>query len=226
MFSSGASEVRERPDTVGWRSVATAIHSMRQLPMPMLLTVVSSDCEPLWVDFSTGRYYWERPLVAMPERPAGVTVYSQPIEPGNPPYPWVSWRSMDPLLWQIGRFAFGTDRATWMRPGDRYALQRWPNLTEIPHTADEIRMIATLANGYLTAGELALLSATDEPTAQRVLNMLSLMGAVKPAAGPLAPPAIVARVQAQPRPAQPATASAPTSFGFFSRLRERLTGGR
>lgn len=87
-------------------------------------------------------------------------------------------------------------------------------------------MIATLANGYLTAGELALLSATDEPTAQRVLNMLSLMGAVKPAAGPLAPPAIVARVQAQPRPAQPATASAPTSFGFFSRLRERLTGGR
>ncbi len=57
MFAGGASEVRERPDTVGWRSVATAIHSLRQLPMPMLLTVVSSDCEPLWIDFSTGRYY-------------------------------------------------------------------------------------------------------------------------------------------------------------------------
>jgi len=224
MFAGGTSEVRERPDTVGWRSVATAMHSMRQLPMPMLLTVVMQDCEPLWVDFSTSRYYWERSLLAMPEMPGGVTVYSQPLEVGNPPYPWVPWRAMDPLLWQIGRFAFGGERATWMRPGDRYALQRWPNLTEIPHTADEIRMIATLANGYLTAQELALLTGQDEPTAQQVLNRLSLMGAVKPAAGPLAPPSIVTQAQGQPQ--RLALESTPaSSFGLFNRLRDRL-GGR
>ncbi len=223
MFAGGASEVRDRPETVGWKSVATAIHSMRQLPMPMLLTVVSTDTQPLWIDFSTGRYFWELPLTSMPAQPGGVTIYSQPIEPGSPPYPWVAWRAMDPLLWQIGRYAFGSDRATWMKPGERYALQRWPNLTEIPHSAEEIRMIATLANGYLTAQELGLLTGSDEASAQRVLNMLSLMGAVKPASGPIAPPAVVAQVQAQPQQVQRAQQQ---SFGFFQRLRDRINGGR
>ncbi len=215
--------MRERPDALGWRSIATAIHSIRQLPMPMLLTVATSECEPIWIDFGAGRYYWERPLASMPESPGTVKVYSQPIEAGKPPYPWVAWRGMEPLLWQIGRHAFGTDRASWMRPDDRYTLQHWPNLTEIPHSADEIRMIATLANGYLTVQELGLVAGVDEPNAQRMLNTLSLIGAVKPAGGPLAPPPIVAKVQAEAPQARAAWAT--SRFGFFSRLRDRL-GGR
>ena len=131
---------------------------------------------------------------------------------------------MDPLLWQIGRFAFGSERAAWMRPGERYALQRWPNLTEIPHSAEEIRMIATLANGYLTADELGLLTGSDTVSAQRVLNMLSLMGAVKPAsASSSAPPAAAAQSQSQQAQPQP---SAQSGSGLFQRLRDRVNGGR
>lgn len=237
MTVDDARAVRATPVTVGWATVASAAHSMRQLPVPMLLTVVSNECEPIWIDFGSGRYFCERAVADMPAEPTGIKLYSQAIQPGVQPYPWVAWRSMDPLLWQIGRLAFGGERAGWMRPGDRYALERWPNLTEIPHTADEIRMIATLANGFLTAGELALLTGVDEPTAQRLLNTLSLMGAVKAAGGPLAPPAVVAQAQAKAEKAQASEADAAATeqqgaerssggFGFFARLRDRLGAGR
>lgn len=218
MATSGAE--RDESGVVGWRKVAAAVDSMRRLSMPMLLTVVSSQMAPLWIDLSTGRYYWELQLTELPESPGDVTVYSQPIEAGNPPYPWVAWRPMDPLLWEIGRRAFRDHRADWMRTGDRYALQRWPNLTEISHTPEEIRMIATLANGFLTAQELGLLAGADEATAQRVLDMLSLMGAIKTATGPVAPPTIVAGDDAPgPDPKDRAQGS-----GLFARLRDRFEG--
>ncbi len=221
MTAGEVSAVRERPDTAGWRGVALAIRSMRE--SPVLLTVVSSDCEPLWIDLSTSRYYWERPLASMPEAPGDVTIYSQPVEAENPPYPWVVWRAMDPLLWQMGRFAFGTDPAAWLRPGERYALQRWPNLTEIPHSTEELRMIATLANDFLTAEEFGLLTGADPATVRRMLNMLSLMGAVKAAAAPLAPPAAVERARSEPERAKDDSSA---NFGFLSRVRDKMGGGR
>jgi len=223
MFAEEASEPRDRPEAAGWRSVAIAIHSLRQLPTPTLLTIAFADGpHPLWIDFSTLQYFWELPLAEMPPEPGALTVYSQPIESGEPPYPWVEWRPADPLLWQIGRFAFGTERAPWMRPGERYALQRWPNLTETPHSPEEIRMAATLTNGFLTAEEIGLLSGSDTPNAQRVLNALSLMGAVRttdsaaPAPAGSALPAAVAESPAAPT----------ESGGFLQRLRGRINGGR
>ena len=220
MVASAASASRERAHTAGWRSVATAVHSMRQLSMPMLLTIVASGMPPLWIDLSTGRWYWEPPLTDLPRSPGEVTVYSQPIEPGNPPYPWVAWRPMDPLLWQIGRFAFESAPADWLRQGERYALQRWPNLTEIPHQPEEVRMIATLANGFLTPQELGLLTGADEPTARQVLSRLSLMGAIKTATGPVAPPTVIAH---SPAPATDAGDRAQRG-GLFAKLRQRLEG--
>lgn len=223
MVVGGVGEVRERPEESGWRKVATAVHAMRQSSTPMLLTVVASQMQPLWIDFSTSRYFWESPLSQLPNSPGEVTVYSQAIEPGNPPYPWVSWRPMDPLLWQLGRIAFDTEAADWMRQGDRYALQRWPNLTEIPHSAEEIRMIATLANGYLTGQELSLLTGVDEHAARRVLDTLWLMDAIKTATVPLVPPAVVTGAQPTQAPRQLSKDRAP-SFGFFSKLRDRFEG--
>ena len=223
MFAGEASEPRDRPEAAGWKSVATAIHSLRLSSTPTLLTVAFADRpHPLWIDFSTLQYFWELPLADMPSEPGALTVYSQPIEPGDPPYPWVAWRPADPLLWQIGRFAFGTDRATWIRPGERYALQRWPNLTETPHSAEEIRMVASLTNGFLTVEEVGLLGGSDAPNAQRVLNALSLMGAVKTADSAATPPGPVPSA-AGPTP----PASAPSeSGGFLQRLRGRINGGR
>ena len=50
--------------------------------MAVALEFGTSRGQPLWIDFSTGRYFWELPLTSMPAYPGGVTVYSQPIEPG------------------------------------------------------------------------------------------------------------------------------------------------
>ena len=52
MVANGASEESPRLDAVGWRKVANAVNSMRQLSMPMLLTIVSSRMAPLWIDCS------------------------------------------------------------------------------------------------------------------------------------------------------------------------------
>ena len=212
--------MRDESGADGWRKVAVAVDSMRRLSAPVLLTVVASQLAPLWIDLSTGRYFWEPQLTELPDSPGEVTIYSQPIEADNPPYPWVAWRSMDPLLWEIGRRAFRDRRADWMRAGDRYALQRWPNLTEISHTPEEIRMIATLANGFLTAQELGLLAGADEATALRVLDVLSLMGAIKTSTEPAAPAPTAAGEESARRDPQDRAQGA----GLFARLRDRFEG--
>ena len=225
MIATGSGAVRDRPTGDGWRRVAAAIHAIQQEPAPVLLTVVASGAPPMWLDFSSGRYYWEPPLDDLPASPGEVRVYSQPIDPDNPPYPWVAWRAMDPLLWEIGHHAFADARADWMRETDRIALQRWPNLTELPHAAEEIRLIATLANGYLPAQELGLLSGVDEATAQRTLDKLSLLGAVKTATGPHTAPGVVTGPAAGAR--EPSGGQdGGQRFPLFSKLRDRFGGGR
>lgn len=228
MDTAGDGSAPARPEPAGWRKAATALHVLRDAGAPVLCTIVASQMQPLWIDLSTERFFWEPPLTELPADPGELTVYSQPIEPGNPPYPWVAWRAMDPLLWQVGRYAFATELADWLGQGDRFALQRWPNLTEIPHSAEEIRMIATLANGSLTAQELGLLTGTGNGAARQVLSMLSLMGAVKVANPPVTP---VPTASEQPpastsaRPAVRASAGdRAESFGFFSKLRDRFEG--
>ncbi len=161
---------------------------MQWMPTPMLLTITSADISPVWIDFSRMRYYTERPIAELPDTPGGVTLYAQPIPPGETPYPWVDWRPAAALLWQIGGLAFGGERAAWLRPGDRYHLERWPNITELPHTQDETRMVAALAEGYLTAQEIALVTGNTTESATRVLNMLSLLGVLAAERGPIAPP--------------------------------------
>jgi len=228
MVAGDAGEAAARDAPNGWLGIAETIHAMRLSPTPMLLTVVGTRIPPMWIDLATDRYFWEPPLADLPDSPGEATAHPQPIDPGNPPYPWVAWRSLDPLLWELGRHAFARNAAPWRREEARCALRRWPNLTEIPHSVEEIRMVATLANGPLTSQELALLAGVDPAAARRTMDTLSLMDALKAEGAPSAPPDALTIAGTAPS-GQTGDAGdvgdrrpAPTLLG---RLRERLGGG-
>ena len=67
-------------------------------------------------------------------------------------------RSLDELLWKVGRAAFPERLAPWLEEGDGYWLTRWPNWTTLLPETDHIRQTAMLANTLLTIEQLAALS--------------------------------------------------------------------
>ncbi len=173
--------------------MASAAHSLQQMPMPMLLTITASDMEPIWIDFASKRFTSTGDVDALPAVPHDVSIYAQPIEPGARPYPWAPWAPMVKVLWSVGRQAFDGVPASWMRPDDRYRLTGWPDLTGLPHTVDETRVIAALGEGFLDANEVGLVTGVEVSAAQRVLNSLSLLGQVTAQRGHLAPPVDLGR---------------------------------
>lgn len=208
------------PTTDGWASVTGAINSMRSFDEPMALAVTSPDFGTLWIDFPRSRYYIDRPLDAIPLEPRTVALFSQQIAPGEELFPWVEWQPIDPLLWRISRAAFGGRPAYWLRAGDRYRLIRWPNLTQLTHTAAEIRILAALGSGQpLSVAEAAAIADASEAEVQTVINALSLGGGVEATMGSIVPPPIVE--EATRRAAQ-AHQVERRGRGLLGRLRSRL----
>lgn len=206
------------PTTDGWAAVTGAINSMRSFDAPMALAVTSPDFGTLWIDFPRSRYYIDRPLDAMPVNPQSVALYSQQISADEELFPWVQWSPIDPLLWWISRAAFAGTPAYWRRPGDRYRLIRWPDLTQLSHSASEIRVLAALGSGQaLTVPETAVIA--DVPTAEvdAVINALALSGGVEATMGALVPPPIVEEATRRAHHVDRGRR------GLFGRLRSRLT---
>jgi len=199
-----------RPDAPGWSSAATAIHSMRKLEKPVLLFLEVPELSPLILDFTHNVYVWDRPLYTLPIEPLHVGVYTQPVQDGDAPICLLPGPSLDILLWLIGLNSFDGALAWWLPATERYHMARWPNLTEIPHTSDQMRMIAMLGNAFLTPLELARVSASSVAAAQRLLNALSLMGILKSSAVAPEPTPHVAQLDPHP------------THGLFRRLRDRL----
>ena len=199
-----------RPDAPGWSSAATAIHAMRKLDTPVLLFLEVPELPTLILDFTHNVYVWDRPLQTLPVEPLHVGVYTQPVNDGDAPICLLPGPNLDTLLWLIGLNSFEGALAWWLPEGERYHMARWPNLTEIPHTSDQMRMIAMLGNAYLTPLELARVSASSVAAAHRLLNALSLMGILKSSA-------------AAPEPTPRVEFTAVETHGLFRRLRDRLS---
>ena len=201
-----------RPDAPGWSSAATAIHSVRKLDAAVLLYLDVPSFTPLVLDFTHNVYVWDRPLEVLPIEPSHVGVHTQPVRDGDAPICLLPGPNLDTLLWLIGLNSFGGALAWWLPESERYHMTRWPNLTELPHTSDQMRMIAMLGNAYLSPLELARVSASTLASAQRLLNALSLMGILKSSTS-------------SPEPA-PRAEAVSHPHGLFQRLRERLAGSR
>ena len=171
-----SAEISAIPYTTGWTSAAIAVHSTKQIPVPMLLRLEADDCPPLVIDFRHHAFDWTMPMEEFPEHPLDVIVETEPTTLDADPLFALPGRDLDSLLWEIGRHAFSGMPASWMRPHDRYRLTRWPNFTEHVNTLTQMRMTAMLGNVYLNADELAVAAGVDVMQAQSVLNAFSLMG--------------------------------------------------
>jgi hypothetical protein len=210
--SSQLATVAAPPELAGWAGAATAVHACQLMNVPMTLRLDVAGHYPIVIDFAFNAFEWAGSLEDFPQDPDSVLVETRPgqfdvssIElPGRP---------LDPLLWSIGFHAFGDEAAPWLIPGHRYRLRRWPSLSGIPVSLDQVRMIAMLGNAFATADELAAAAKTSPADARRLINGLVVAGILRRSSGAPA-------LEAAPKPPD-AQASGHPTVGLFARLREK-----
>lgn len=190
-FAAGPTPPPPPPGSDGWAGAATAIHALRQIPRPILVSLTPAGHRAIAIDPRTNEYVWDVPLAEFPTTPGSVVVGTYPIE-GDAPGLAGTRLGIDPLLWMIGLHAFPDSAATWLRTGDKFRLKWWPDFDLIPHTTEQQKIIKTLAKAMMTVDKLAALAKVEKQDAQRVVNALSLMGALRrleaPGGAPTLPP--------------------------------------
>lgn len=164
-----------------------AVRSAAKKRQELLLTLTADNMTPIWLDLRTKRFFTESPLDELPEETVNPKLYAKLIDPNDPPFPWVNWRSIDAILWTIGEKAFAEKRARWLILGERYSLVRWPNLTQISYGSDELNAISMLANGLLTVEELALVARISVEKSANLISTLSFMGVLRGTGAPRIP---------------------------------------
>jgi hypothetical protein len=162
----------------GWAGPAMAIQSLRQIPRPILLSLVPADLPPIVIDLRDLTYDWDLPIESFPADPGVVLVGTHALD-DDPRSLSRRALGVDPLLWMIGLNAFGDGLASWLRPGEKYRLKRWPDLGRLPHTPEQLRVIKTLAKGLMTIEKLSAKASVDLGEARRVVAALSLMALLR-----------------------------------------------
>lgn len=203
---------------LGWSGAALALHSVQTAGVPMLIELEVVGHPPITIDTRHQAFEWQLALDWFPENPVGVRVSIELVDPKAPAPFELPGESLDALLWKIGNAAFPERLAPWLTPGERYQLERWPNVTSLQPDMDQIRQTAMLANGSFTVEELAWLSGRSTDSARRLINTLSLVGVLTitpPAAPGAAPePTLMER--------KPTIDPVAREGNLFRRLRERL----
>jgi len=210
-LTSGSRRLDAGPDdlpyTAGWSVAAIAVHSVLQIPVPMILRLMPPDRGTILVDFRHHAFAWEHSMKDFPIAPTAVGVETVPVLDDDPAPFSLPGQNLDILLWSVGLHSFADRPASWLRAGDRHHLVRWPNLTTMRHTVDHMRLTALLGNGWFTVRELATAAGVPEGDASAIVNALSLMGVLEsvPSEEGVAAPEI-----------------APSRGGLIQRLRARL----
>ncbi|GAB2979938.1 hypothetical protein [Frigoribacterium salinisoli] len=199
----------------GWTGVAMALHRLQQQPSPSIVTVRVPGHLPLTIDVEANAYWWDTPLADFPTDPREVEVVTTAKDPAQEASR-APGSDLDALLWLVGNHSFLGELAWWLQRHDRYRLVRWPNLTTLPHTPDQMRMTAMLGYTFLPVEELANASDTDPAEARRLVNAFSLMRLLRSET-----PDVADTATAQEPPIATAT-TAPPRGGLFRRLRDRL----
>ena len=198
------------PQAGGWASAAMAIHAIRRMPTPVLLRVDIVGVGTIHLDPRTEGYVGVAAEL-LPEHPIAVSVETHPVDNAASASDTFDG-DLDAVLWFIGEHAFGDERASWLWPGDRYQLTRWPRVTLLALDIDAIKMFAALGAAAITLDELVGAAEVSRERAQRALNALSLMGLLESSTAAPTPP---------PPPATAPT-NPPAASGLFARLRRSL----
>lgn len=166
-----------------------AIQAVRQIPRPILVSLVPAGLPPIVIDLRTLTYDWDVPLASFPMAPGAVQVGTHYLDE-DPRELSARATGVDPLLWMIGLHAFGGGRASWLRDGDRFKLKWWPDLDVTPHEPEPARVVKTLAGGLMSVEKLAAKARVELPLAHDVVNALSLMHALRRVEGRGAAPSL------------------------------------
>ncbi|MCW4386216.1 DUF2510 domain-containing protein [Salinibacterium sp. SYSU T00001] len=204
---------------VGWAGAALTLHSVLAARVPMLIELAIAGHPSVRVDTRFGAFTWDLPLTLFPTAPAGVRVGVELIDVAAPPVFLLPGQSLDELLWRIGLCAFPDRIAPWLQPGQRYRLSRWPNLSTLQPTMEQMRQTAMLANSVFSLEELAHATGSDLLSTRHLINAYSLIGCLD---------TLPSEVGSAPAPGAPsrqqrqASAVADRDRGLFRRLRDKL----
>ena len=208
---------RSAPE-LGWAGAALALHSVQTARVPMLIELDIVGHPAITIDTRFQAFAWTLDLDRFPESPVGVRVSIELVDPKAPEAFPLPGESLDALLWKIGNVAFPERLAPWLTPGERYRLDRWPNVTSLQPDMDQIRQTAMLANGTFTIEDLAWLSGRSLESARTLINTLSLVGVLS-----VTPPsADGARPEAPIAERMPHIDPVAREGNLFRRLRDRL----
>lgn len=189
-----------------WAQVAEAIKIASSSAQPTVLAITSSSFPMLVIDVNERAYWWKAEITDFPTHPVSINVRSHVRE--EVIMPTGAGFDLNPLLWMIGNTGYAHTPAPWLADGARYRLRRWPNITNLPHDADQLRMTSILSHAPLSAKELSAIAETLPTAAHALLAALSLMNILRILPG-----------ASEDETDTPAPAPAPQ--GLFARLRGR-----
>ncbi|MGJ8722601.1 MAG: DUF2510 domain-containing protein, partial [Salinibacterium amurskyense] len=194
--------------TSEWAQVAEAIKMAASSAQPTVLAITSPSFPMLVIDVSERAYWWKAELADFPMFPTDISIRTHVRE--EVIMPTGAGFDLNPLLWMIGTTGYAHAAAPWLTDGARYRLRRWPNMTSLPHDADQLRMTSILSHAPLSAKELSAIAETEQVAANSLLAALSLMNILRVL------PGATSDEMGAPAPA-------PAPRGFFARLRGRHT---
>jgi hypothetical protein len=189
-----------------WAQVAEAIKIASSNKQPTVLAITSSSFPMLIIDVFERSYWWKAEITDFPPNPASISIRSHIRDAVI--MPTGAGQDLSALLWMIGLSGYAHSPAPWLTDGARYRLRRWPNITNLPHDADQLRMTSILSHAPLSAKELAAIAETEPRSAHGLVAALSLMNILR-----VLPGASDDEIGA-PTPT-------PAPRGFFARLRGR-----
>jgi hypothetical protein len=200
------------PGQSAWTEVALTLYSLMQNNAQAIAEISIAGTETVNIDFRFRAYQSTAEIEWLPSEPMFTSIRTVQAEPNWPPAFALPAKPLDAFLWFVGFNAFSGGPAPWLKPEERYRLQRWPNFTEINHTMEDMRMTALLGNTYMNAFELATAAGAKIDAANRLLNAYSLIGLLQVS--------VEKNEAAAPVPAKPAEDKAKSSL--FSRLFKKL----
>ena len=165
--------------TPGWGPPATAVQGFRRLEQPVALLLQPEGMPPAVLDLMKHEYVWALPLTQFPVDPGQVLVATQPITRDTPSPIRGSGDDLDALLWLIGLHAYPGRRAPWLAADEKFRLRRWPYFEALVHTPEQAKVVKALARGFMTVEKAASSAKVEPAEAQRVVNALSLMTALR-----------------------------------------------
>ena len=169
---SGFSDIALTADT--WNKLNRAITDATNSANEPLVELRFSDAPTLVIDPRGSAYWWADSIdnLATASIDGDVETVARPFGiPQNE-----AGRDWEPLVWLIGTHAEPESFDPLSLSGARFKLRRWPNLTTLSHSSEQMAMTAMLGAAYLTVTELSSLAKVDVDDARRLISTFELMG--------------------------------------------------